>query len=79
MLAGTLKGRCRSFFAFEQGKAGQELMAQQQITDICEGRDQTIAMWLDPYDHCHATCAASRTSCRAGCANLPLGLQRQVV
>jgi hypothetical protein len=45
----------RSAFHVEQSKAGQELMTPQQITDICEGRDQTIAMWLDLYDHYHAT------------------------
>lgn len=39
---------------FEQPRTGQELMTPQQITDICEGRDQTIAMWLDLYDHYHA-------------------------
>jgi hypothetical protein len=40
---------------FEQPRTGQELMTPQQITDICEGRDQTVAMWLDLYDHYHAT------------------------
>jgi len=33
---------------------GQELMSPQQISEICDGRDKTIGLWLGLYDHYHA-------------------------
>ncbi|MBH0115014.1 DUF4942 domain-containing protein [Novosphingobium sp. YJ-S2-02] len=51
-------------------------MTPQQISDICEGRDQTIAMWLDLYDHYHDTREAAGRLSIAGSLSLSTSGER---
>lgn len=52
---------------------GRELMQPQQIGEICEGRDKTIALWLGLYDHYHAVREEAGRLSIAGTISLSAG------